>query len=66
MKHTERDLEEFLPIQLKLRLLESELERLESDMQWLTQRKREIVEEMRYYETLLSRARQRTLLRRVK
>jgi hypothetical protein len=64
----ERDpkLEEMLPTQLKLRVLEAELDRLDCDAQWLKQRKEEILEEMRYHETLLSKTGPRRLLRRIK
>jgi hypothetical protein len=66
MKRKEPDFEDLLPIELKLRLLESELDRLNSDLSWLEQRRDEVTKEMQYYEKLLHRGRRRSVLRRVK
>lgn len=63
-KHTE--FEDLLPIELKLRLLQAETDRLDSDLQWLEQRKQEVSEEIRYYEKLLFKSRHERRLRRVK
>ena len=60
------NLEDILPTELKLRLLEAELDRLDSDLQWLNQRRQEILEEMRHHEALLSKARPHRILPRVK
>lgn len=66
MNRKDSEWEESLPIELKLRLLEAELDRLDSDARWLDQRRQEVVEEMRYYTNILSKARPRRTLRRVK
>lgn len=66
MKRKEPDFEDLLPIELKLRLLEAELDRLSSDLSWLEQRRDEVTKEMQYYEKLLHRGRRRSVLRRVK
>ncbi|MFB3905022.1 MAG: hypothetical protein ACE15E_16345 [Acidobacteriota bacterium] len=66
MKRKEPDFEDLLPIELKLRLLEAELDRLNSDLSWLEQRRDEVTKEMQYYEKLLHRGRRRSVLRRVK
>ncbi|RPJ53014.1 MAG: hypothetical protein EHM23_31785 [Acidobacteria bacterium] len=66
MKRKEPDFEDLLPIELKLRLLEAELDRLNSDLGWLEQRRDEVTKEMQYYEKLLHRGRRRSVLRRVK
>ncbi|RPI27280.1 MAG: hypothetical protein EHM61_08935 [Acidobacteria bacterium] len=60
------DFDDLLPIELKLRLLEAELERLSSDLMWLEQRRSEVSKEIAYYEKLLHRGRRRSVLRRVK
>ena len=59
-------MEESLPTELKLRLLEVELDRLDSDARWLDQRRQEVIEQMLYHRSLLSRARPQRTLRRVK
>jgi len=66
MKRKDPDFEDLLPIELKLRLLEAELDRLNSDLGWLEQRRDEVTKEMQYYEKLLHRGRRRSVLRRVK
>ncbi len=66
MNRKDSEWEESLPTELKLRLLEAELDRLDSDACRLDQRRQEIVEEMRYYKMALSKARPRRILRRVK
>jgi hypothetical protein len=66
MKGKYPDFEAALPIELKLRLLESELERLNADMAWLRQRQDEVAKEITYYEKLLLKSCRRNLLRRVK
>jgi len=66
MKGKDPDFEDLLPIELKLRLLESELERLNADLTWLQHRRDEVAKELAYYERLLLRNRRRNLLRRVK
>jgi hypothetical protein len=66
MKRKNSDFEDLLPIELKLRLLEAELGRLDSDLSWLQQRREEISKEIQYYEKLLVKNRSRNVLRRVK
>jgi hypothetical protein len=62
----EPPLEELLPIELRLLILESELERLESDARWVDQRRREVLEEIEACNELLVEKRRRGRLRRVK
>ena len=66
MNRKDPEWEESLPTELKLRLLEVELDRLDSDARWLDQRRQEVIEQMLYYRSLLSRARPQRTLRRVK
>ena len=66
MKSKSTDFEDLLPIELKIRLLESELERLNADLAWLQQRRDDVAKELDHYEKLLFRNRRRNLLRRVK
>lgn len=66
MKRKEPDFEDLLPVELKLRLLEAELDRLNSDLSWLERRRDEVTKEMQYYEKLLHRGRRRSVLHRVK
>jgi hypothetical protein len=66
MKRKNPDFEDLLPIELKLRLLEAEMGRLDSDLSWLQERREEISKEMQYYEKLLTKTRSRHVLRRVK
>ena len=62
----EAPLEELLPIELRLLILESELERLESDARWVEQRRSEVLEEIEACNALLDKKRRHNLLRRVK
>jgi hypothetical protein len=59
-------LEELLPIELKLRILEAELERLNADAHWVEQRRREVLEEIDSYTELLASKRRRSVLQIVK
>lgn len=65
---TQRDLdfEETLPLELKLRVLQAELDRLEADFCWLKKRKEEVEDQIRDFETRLSKTRRRHVLRRIK
>lgn len=65
MSHREPPSSDRLPIELKLKLLHSELETLEADSSWIEQRRREIAAEISYYEKLLEGI-SRPPLRRVK
>jgi predicted nucleic acid-binding Zn-ribbon protein len=66
MNREDLELEEVLPLELKLRVLQAELDRLESDFNWLSQQKEEIEQQIVAYQKKLSRTRRRGLLRRVK
>ena len=66
MNRREPPLEELLPIELKLRILEAELERLEADAQWVEQRRLEVLEEIHSYTELLVSKRRRSVLQIVK
>ena len=46
MSQSETTLEQLLPLELKLRILEGELDRLESDARWLEKRKSEVLQEI--------------------
>ena len=59
--------DERLPIELKLRLLQAEIERLDSDASWIELRRREIRDEIGYYEKLLMQSEEpKPVLKRVK
>ncbi len=66
MSQQETDLESSLPLELKLRVLEAELDRVESDYRMLERRKQEIESEIAHFQKRLSKIRRRTVLRRVK
>jgi len=66
MNRREPPLEELLPIELKLRILEAELERLEADAHWVEQRRQEVLEEIDSYTELLASKRRRSVLQIVK
>ena len=55
-----------LPIQLHIRVLRAELERIESDLCRLDELKAELLEEIGHYENLLAQTRRSSILRRVK
>jgi hypothetical protein len=46
MSQSETSLEQLLPLELKLRILEGELDRLESDSRWLEKRKAEVIQDI--------------------
>lgn len=66
MNRENLELEEVLPLELKLRVLQAELDRLESDFNWLSQQKEELEQRIVAYQKKLSRTRRRSLLRRIK
>lgn len=66
MSRKKSQFEELLPIELKLRLLEAEMERLASDAHWIEQRRKELQEEIVYFQNQLHEKRRRSVLRRVK
>lgn len=66
MNQDDPPLEQLLPIELRLLILEAELDRLESDARWLQQRRKEILEEIEVCQTALDQKRRRSVLRRVK
>ena len=66
MSGKEPPLEELLPIELRLMILESELERLDSDARWVEQRRQEVLSEIESCNELLAEKRRHSLLRRVK
>jgi hypothetical protein len=59
-------LEDALPIQLQIRVLRTELERLESDLYRLDELKAQLMEEIGHYENLLAKTKRRQVLRRIK
>ena len=66
MNRQDLELEEVLPLELKLRVLQAELDRLESDFNWLSRQKEELEQRIVAYQKKLSRTRRRGLLRRIK
>jgi hypothetical protein len=66
MSQKDPPLEQLLPVELRLLILEAELERLESDARWVEQRRREVMEEIKCCHEALEQKRKRSLLRRVK
>ena len=66
MKQKHLTLEDTLPIELRIRILQSELEQIELDLSRLSQSKSQIVEEISHYQDLLSESKRHSLLRRVK
>jgi hypothetical protein len=66
MSQKDPPLEELLPIELRLLILEAELDRLESDARWVEQRKKEVLEEIESCNATLNARKRRCLLRRVK
>ncbi len=66
MSQRDLDFEETLPLELKLRVLQAELDRLDADFCWLKKRKEEVEDQIRDFETRLSKTRRRHVLRRIK
>ena len=55
-----------LPIQLQIRVLRAQLERIESDLYRLDESKAQLIKEIGHYENLLAQTKRRQVLRRVK
>lgn len=66
MSQRDIDFEQSLPLELKIRVLQAELDRLESDFRWLRERKLELQKQIHRCEEELSKTRRRQALRRVK
>ncbi len=66
MKHKHLSLEDTLPIELRIRILQAELEQIELDLSRLNQSQSRIVEEINHYQDLLAESKRHSLLRRVK
>ncbi len=66
MNETKHEPDETLPLELKLRVLQAELDRLNADFTWLEARKRDVERQIAEFESLLSRTRRRLTFRRVK
>ena len=66
MKHKHLSLEDALPIELRIRILQAELEQIELDLSRLNQSQSRIVEEIDHYQDLLAQSKRHSLLRRVK
>jgi hypothetical protein len=66
MSQRDSDFEENLPLELKLRVLQVELDRLDSDLKWLNERRCEVLSQIEDYEKEISRTERRKVLRRVK
>ncbi len=66
MKQKHLSLEDTLPIELRIRILQAELEQIELDLSRLSQSQSRIVEEISHYQDLLAESKRHTLLRRVK
>ncbi|MCK5352756.1 hypothetical protein KAJ77_09245 [bacterium] len=59
-------LEDTLPIELRIRILQAELEQIELDLSRLNQSQSRIEEEINHYQDLLAESKRHSLLRRVK
>ncbi|MEE8460708.1 MAG: hypothetical protein V3S50_01140 [Acidobacteriota bacterium] len=66
MKQKHLSLEDTLPIELRIRILQAELEQIELDLSRLNQSQSRIVEEIDHYQDLLAHSKRHSLLRRVK
>ncbi len=66
MKQKHLSLEDTLPIELRIRILQAELEQIELDLSRLNQSQSRIVEEIDHYQDLLAESKRHSLLRRVK
>ncbi len=66
MSQGETSLEQLLPLELKLRILEGELDRLESDARWLEKRRAEVIEDIQACTRELQQRRGRSDIKRVK
>jgi len=66
MKQKHLSLEDTLPIELRIRIMQAELEQIELDLSRLNQSQSRIVEEIDHYQDLLAESKRHSLLRRVK
>lgn len=66
MSHNIPDPDKGLPLQLQLCILESELEKIENDLDRLGFRRDELLQQIRHYQVRLTKVQQRTVLRCVK
>ncbi len=66
MKQKHLSLEDTLPIELQIRILQAELEQIELDLSRLNQSQSRIVEEISHYQNVLAESKRHRLLRRVK
>ncbi len=66
MKQKHLSLEDTLPIELRIRILQAELEQIELDLSRLNQSKSRIVEEINHCQDLLAQSKRHRVLRRVK
>ncbi|MCZ6486123.1 MAG: hypothetical protein O6826_10540 [Acidobacteria bacterium] len=66
MKQKHLSLEDALPIQLRIRVLQAELEQIELDLDGLGKVREEIVEEIRQHQDFLAKSKRHRLLHRVK
>jgi hypothetical protein len=66
MKRKHLSLEDALPIQLRIRVLQAELEQIELDLDGLGKVKEEILEEIRHHQDCLAESKRHRLLHRVK
>ncbi len=66
MNQGESSLEQLLPLELKLRILEGELDRLESDARWLEKRKSEVQQDIESCKKELLQRRSNAGFKRIK
>ena len=66
MNQGESSLEQLLPLELKLRILEGELDRLESDARWLEKRKSEVQQDIELCKKELLQRRSNSGFKRIK
>ena len=66
MKQKHLSLEDTLPIELRIRIMQAELEQIELDLSRLNQSQSRIVEEINHYQDLPAESKRHSVLRRVK
>ena len=66
MSQSETSLEQLLPLELKLRILEGELDRLESDARWLEKRSAEVIQDINSCKKELLQRRHKAGIKRIK
>lgn len=66
MSQDQTSLEQLLPLELKLRILEGELDRLDSDARWLEKRRAEVIHDIEACRKELHQRRNKSDIKRIK